>query len=353
MSRPPAAADGAPLASRLQRAWLGRGPLACALWPLSLLYGALAFLRRSAYRRGWRRARRMPVPVVVVGNVVAGGAGKTPVAIALVRHLQAQGRRPGVVSRGYGRRTGGCRAVQADSAALEVGDEPLLIHRATGAPLVVARRRAEAAEALLAAHPEVDIIVCDDGLQHLALARDVEVVVFDDRGAGNGWLLPTGPLREPWPRRPAAGVPQLLLHTGVHPAFAGWRAPRALARHAVRADGSRVALADLRGQPVQAVAGIAYPEGFFSMLRSAGVQPAYTLGLADHADFTGWQPPAGGALPLLCTEKDAVKLWATHPQALAVPLECTPEPAFLAALDAALVPLSSGAASPPHPTDHG
>src|SRR5690606_24360938 len=125
----------------------------------------------------------------------------TPVTLALVRHLRDRGWHPGVVSRGYGRRTRDVREVLPASSPAEVGDEPLLIARAAGVPVFVGRQRAQAGRALLAAHPRTDILVCDDGLQHLALARDLEVCVFNDEGAGNGWLLPAGPLREPWPRR--------------------------------------------------------------------------------------------------------------------------------------------------------
>ncbi len=205
----------------LQRAWLHRGLLACLLWPFSLLYRAIAALRRLAYRRGWKTAHSVGVPVIVVGNVVAGGAGKTPVVMAVVRHLQARGLAVGVVSRGYGRRTQDGREVRAESDPRDVGDEPLLVQRTTGAPVVVDRDRVAAARRLLAAHPEVRVIVSDDGLQHLALGRDVEICVFDDRGVGNGWLLPAGPLREPWPR-----ACDLVLHTGDRPAFAGFAARR-------------------------------------------------------------------------------------------------------------------------------
>jgi len=314
----------------LQRAWLTRGALARLLWPLSQVYGAIAALRRALYRGGLLATHRMRVPVIVVGNVIAGGAGKTPVVIALVEHLRARGLAAGVISRGYGRRTDDCREVHADSDVRDVGDEPALIRRRTGAPVFVARRRAEAARALLDAHPGTQVLVSDDGLQHLALARDIEVCVFDDRGIGNGWLLPAGPLREPWPR-PC----DLVLHTGERPAFAGHTAPRALADHALASDGTRVPLAALAGEPLHALAGIAQPTRFFDMLRARGLTLAACTALPDHHDFEAWTPPADGHR-LLCTEKDAPKLWRRAPQALAVPLESTPEPAFFAALDAKL-----------------
>lgn len=322
--------------SRLQQAWLQRGLLARLLWPLSRLYGAIAALRRTLYRLQWLSTDEVGVPIIVVGNVVAGGAGKTPVVMAVVRHLQAQGWQVGVVSRGYGRATADCREVLGDSSARDVGDEPALIHRATGAPVFVAARRAEAARALLAHHPSTQLIVSDDGLQHLALARDIEICVFDDRGIGNGWLLPAGPLREHWPR-----ACDLVLHTGQHPAFAGPAAQRALAPDALGRDGERIPLAALAAEPVIALAAIAKPDAFFDMLRERGLTLAQAIALPDHHDFDGWQRPSGLHWRLLCTEKDAVKLWRHAPDALAVPLVFTPEPAFFAALDAKLAKLSS------------
>jgi tetraacyldisaccharide 4'-kinase len=329
----------------LQRAWLGRGPLARALWPLALVFGALAALRRGLYRSGLlRTAAPLPVPVIVVGNVLAGGAGKTPLVIALVQHLQQRGWRPGVVSRGYGRQGSDHRLLTSASTPQDVGDEPLLIAHATQAPTAVGPRRPEAARRLLAAHPEVDVIVCDDGLQHYALARDIEVVAFDERGTGNGWLLPAGPLREHWPRR----GDEIVLHTGSRPAPAlageGFRAQRALAGYAIGAEGARQPLADWRGASVIALAGIAKPEAFFEMLRAQGLRLAHTQALPDHADFRAWKRPPGADpnLPLLCTEKDAVKLWPQERKALAVPLLFTPEPGFFAAIDQRLAAVLRG-----------
>lgn len=310
--------------------WQRRGPLAWLLWPVSLLMQALVRLRQGLYLSGFLRRHELPVPVVIVGNVVAGGAGKTPVVMALVQHLRARGLHPGVISRGYGRRTRDCREVRQDSPAHEAGDEPALIRRRTGAPVFVARRRIDAARALLQAYPETDVLVSDDGLQHLALARDIEICVFDDRGAGNGMLLPAGPLREPWPR-----YVDLVLHTGNRPAFTGYTSQRALAPQAVRSDGSRVSLLSLTldGRPLLAVAGTARPQAFFDMLQSLGLPLSLTIARPDHDDYANWQRPRDRDYTLLCTEKDALKLWAHHPDALAVPLEFAPEPAFFDALD--------------------
>lgn len=311
----------------LQRAWERRGPLAMLLWPLSQVYRLLSLLHRSSFRLGLARAERLPVPVLVVGNVVAGGAGKTPVVLAVLEHLRARGIRAGVIARGYGRIAPDCREVQPGSDPRDVGDEPLLLRRRADVPVFVASRRAEAGRALLAAHPATRLLVCDDGLQHRALARDIELCVFDARGTGNGWLLPAGPLREPWPR-----PVDLVLAHGAPPGIGGFRIDRRLAHEAVRADGARMPLADLRREPVVALAGIARPDAFFAMLREQGLQLAGAIALPDHAPLAA-APPGTEGRTLVCTEKDAVKLWRHRPDAWAIPLEAVPEPAFWPALD--------------------
>ncbi len=177
--------------------WSRRGVPSTLLLPLSWLYGRLSARR---LRAGARTAWKAPVPVVVVGNILVGGTGKTPVTIAVCQALQARGWHPGIVSRGYGVTVGPePRLSDAGGDAPRLGDEPALIHTATGAPVAVHPRRARAAATLLAAHPEVDVLIADDGLQHTALARDLELIVQDGRGVGNGRLLPAGPLREPRP----------------------------------------------------------------------------------------------------------------------------------------------------------
>jgi len=358
----------APLPRRgWQRVWQGRGVLAWALLPLAGLHGLLLGLRRRGYALGWLRSHKLPVPVVVVGNVVVGGAGKTPTVIALLAHLHAHGWTPGVISRGHGRRTHGVLEVLPDTPTHDSGDEPALIRQRSGVPVFVARERVEAGRALLAAHPAVDLLVCDDGLQHWALERDVAIAVFDERGTGNGWLLPAGLLREPWPSRRgpdhvgAARGPDLVLHQraerpGARPA-AGPSAPcgpplpmppglpcfcatRRLADSATNAAGARADLRTGFGQGVTAVAGIAQPTVFFQQLRQRGLSLSQCIALPDHApvsDYAALIPPAPGAL--LCTEKDAVKLFAlaraegAADRVWAVPLELTLEPAFLQALD--------------------
>jgi tetraacyldisaccharide 4'-kinase len=292
----------------LRRAWLRRGPIAWLLLPVTLAYACASALHRALYRFGVRT---------------------TPVAIAIVQHLQGRGLQVGVISRGYGRAARDCQEVTAASEASAVGDEPLLIHRRTGAPVVVAASRADAARHLLAAHPAVRVLVSDDGLQHHALARDIEVCVFDTRGTGNGWLLPSGPLREAWPRSV-----DFVLRPASLAALGGHAVVRALG-DAVRADGQRRPLAGFAGAPVDAMAGIADPEAFFAMLRAAGLDLAITLPLPDHHAFDGSEAPAV-ARPLLVTEKDAVKLWRFRPDAWAVPLAVEVDAAFWPAFDAAL-----------------
>jgi len=318
----------------LQQAWLRRGATARLLLPLAWLFGLLAALRRGLYRTGILSSTRLPVPVVVVGNVVAGGAGKTPVVLALLEHLRARGLRAGVVSRGYGREGNSCHDVADGDTARVAGDEPLLLRRKAGVPVVVGASRVEAARALLAAHPMVQVIVCDDGLQHLALARDIEIVVFDARGAGNGWLLPAGPLREPWPRR----ADLVLRPDEAAAAIAGCRLRRTLAGHALRGDGKRAPLDSLGGQPCTALAGIASPEAFFTMLRERGLQLQQAVALPDHYDFESNPGLWNAGSHLICTEKDAVKLWRVRPDAWAVPLHLEIEPAFWERLDALLAP---------------
>ena len=246
-----------PLSARITDAWQHKGLLACALLPLSWIYASLGSLRRSLYRAGVLKTWRAPVPTVVVGNVIAGGAGKTPVTIHLVQALQAKGWRPAVISRGYGRDSSGGPAaleVTAHSDPREVGDEPLLIAQRTNAPVFVANKRAAAAQAALLAHKDINVLICDDGLQHLALARDLEIAVFNRQGVGNGWQLPAGPLREPWPRPLDIALfadepPARLAHSGA----AAWQVVRQLADFAIAKNGHHIPLVSLRGRRIHAV----------------------------------------------------------------------------------------------------
>lgn len=322
------------LAAFFRQTWQRRNLLTWLLWPLSLVYRLLLVLHQLGYRWGWRRSQHPGVAVVVVGNVVVGGGGKTPVVMALVRHLQARGWHPGVIARGYGRKNKDCRIVQHDSTAAQVGDEPLLIAHTCGVPVAVARQRFDAARALLAQYPDTNVIVCDDGLQHWALARDVTVCVFNDQGVGNGCLLPAGPLREPWPRSV-----DCVVYAGDSPpppsAAPQFPAQRQLAAYAQRSDGSCIDLSNLPERPLIALAAIARPEDFFQMLRSQGLSLAETIALPDHFDFVGWQAPSYTHI-LLCTEKDAAKIWHCYPDALAVPLQVKIALGFFTTIDHAL-----------------
>lgn len=314
----------AALERALTTAWYRRRTPPPALLPLSAVYAGLSALAALPWRFGWRRPWRAPCPVVVVGNLVAGGAGKTPTVIALVEALRAAGRQPGVVSRGHGRRTTGVQVADGTQDAGMLGDEPWLIRRRTGVPLAVGERRVEAAAALLRAHPTVDVIVADDGLQHRALARDAELWVFDERGAGNGALIPAGPLRQRLPGRLPDGAFVVYNADAPTTSLPGPLAERALSGAVALADwhaGAPMDPALLRdlaarsaaGAPMLAAAGIAAPQRFFGMLAATGIRCA-TLPLPDHADLS--QPPwPPSTADLLCTEKDAAKLDPAHPGA--------------------------------------
>ena len=288
----------------LADAWQRRGLLACLLLPLSLLYRALVALRRGLFMAGWLRQHTLPVPVIVVGNIYVGGTGKTPLVIWLVGQLRRHGFRPGVISRGYGARVDAVTEVSERSAPAEVGDEPLLIAHKTGVPVVVGRRRVQAAQQLLQQHPDTDVIVSDDGLQHYALGRALEIQLSDARGHGNGWLLPAGPLREPPSRRS-----DFYVGNGVLPAAGGYRM-QLTGDHAEQvADRSqRLALAAIPAAArVTAAAGIGHPQRFFDMLAAHGVHVAQTIALPDHFDFSRNPFTEIDADFILITDKDAVK----------------------------------------------
>ena len=303
------------------------------LLPLAWLFGALIALRRGLYGLGILKATRLRVPVVMVGNLTVGGSGKTPLVIFLVAALAARGFTPGVISRGYGTKggtkggsTGGSkgaasgemrdspREVHGDSTPEEVGDEPLLIRRKTGVPVFVGAARAQVALALLAAHPAVDLIISDDGLQHLALARDFEIAVFDARGAGNGALLPAGPLREPLRR--AARLDALVSNGAAMHAIAPGRASIAMRLvpgdfHSLSDAGRHMAPADFvrmqpRGAPVAAVAGIGNPARFFATLRELGLDISEHA-FPDHHAYRRADLAAISADVIVMTEKDALK----------------------------------------------
>lgn len=292
----------------IERIWSGRSALYLLLLPLSLLYGLVSNLLRLSYVWGWRKAWRAPVPVVVVGNLTAGGNGKTPLAIWLVQALQQRGLRVGVVSRGYGGKAARYPLVlDAETLPQEAGDEPVLIYQRTGAAVAVSPSRREAIEALLSNSP-LDIIITDDGLQHYALARDVEIVVVDgERRFGNGWWLPAGPMRERAGRLSSVSA---VINNG------GTPEPGELAMRLVPGPAinllSGEACPPVALENVVAMAGIGHPPRFFNTLSQLGVKPIKEVVFADHQNYTAQtlNALAGDGQTLLMTEKDAVKVRA-------------------------------------------
>lgn len=297
----------------LNELWYGDAPGAALLAPLELLFRTAVTVRNRAYDAGWRRAVRIPRPVVVVGNLTVGGTGKTPLVTWLARRLSGRGLRVGIASRGYGSAAREPRVVDRDTDWREVGDEPVLIARRTRCPTVVSRDRVAAARALV--EQGVDVILCDDGLQHRRLARDCEIVVVDGaRGLGNGRLLPAGPLREPAARlgRAAAivvngepGARAAAVLESVHvPVLRMELVPDAV--HAVNGGQTPRPLESFRGTAVHAVAGIGNPARFFAQLRARGLD-VIEHPFPDHHPFTAEDLAFGDTLPVLMTEKDAVK----------------------------------------------
>ena len=351
---PPADLRGR-LGDRFERIWADRGGASNTLLPLSWIFALLVAARRLLHRHGWLAAHHLPVPVVVVGNLLVGGAGKTPATIAIVDLLRRHGRAPGIVSRGYGRDDDAVREVGPTSDVRSVGDEPLVLARRTGVPVFVGRDRVAAGHALLQAHPSVDVVVSDDGLQHLGLGRDLEVLVFDERGVGNARLLPAGALREPLPL--AAKPGRLVLYNAAKATtpLAGFVGERALAG-VVGLDAwwqgaapTLAALEALRGKPVVAAAGLARPGRFFAMLRQHGLD-VIELALPDHHDFRTlpWPITTGD---VIVTEKDAVKIDAARRLGTRIwvaALDFKPEPAFEEALLALLPRLDTLPTHPPN-----
>jgi tetraacyldisaccharide 4'-kinase len=309
------------LSARLQAIWYGGATPPWPLRALARVFGLAVVLRRAAYARGLCRSRRVAKPVIVVGNLTVGGSGKTPLVIWLAQQLRERGLRPGVVLRGYGGVAVAGRVpclVTPDSDVAVVGDEALLLRLRTGVPVVVGRDRVGAAERLIAAG--VDVIIADDGLQHLRLARDFEIAVIDGaRGLGNRYLLPAGPLREPGER--LARVDAVVINGGAGSALEA----AAAAAHAVAGappgfvmrlngewlrtlagTGAPVALSSLAGRRVHAVAGIGNPARFFAQLAAAGLE-VIAHAFPDHHRFRAAELEFGDDLPLLMTEKDAVK----------------------------------------------
>ncbi|MCF7521412.1 tetraacyldisaccharide 4'-kinase [Neisseria sp. ZJ106] len=335
--------------------------LSCLLKPFSLLFACVAAQRRRAAAKGRLKSERLPVPVVVVGNIHAGGTGKTPIVAALVSALQQRGVKVGIISRGYGRKSREVYVLNQHSSAADAGDEPLLLYRKTGAPTAVGSRRAEAGRALLAAYPDIELIVADDGLQHYALQRDIEIAVFPSADVGRSGLdvLPNGPLREPLQRlnsvdaivisgggsaqklsaaahfcsRIEAGEiyrlnnPQQKWHAGrlkmSEASFCAAKTESFAKMSEASFSEAKMSAANFSAAKTEsfsptntnetnpaptiaALAGIAKPQRFFDTLASLGITPAQTVILPDHAEIREQDLPQADRV--LITEKDAVKL---------------------------------------------
>lgn len=322
----------------LEREWQRLGGGALVFLPLALLFGAAVALRRVLYRARLLPAWRAPVPVIVVGNITVGGSGKTPLAMEILEILQRRGLNPGVVARGYGRVPPreadplGVVRVYPDIATPEhFGDEPVLIARRSRVPVYISPDRPAAARALLEAHPEVDVLVSDDGLQHYALERDVEIAVVDaERRFGNGLLLPSGPLREPIAR--LASVDAVVVNGATDQRFAERQFAMRLGheRFVALASNDEVSPGEFevmaRGRAVAAVAGIGNPDRFFEHLARLGVRAKATA-FPDHHDFQPADLRLRGAELVVMTEKDAVKcaafadarMWSMRVEAILPP----------------------------------
>jgi tetraacyldisaccharide 4'-kinase len=293
------------------RHWDRRGAVAWLLWPASLVFGAVVFFRRLFFKLHVFKSHNAGIPVIVVGNLTAGGSGKTPLVLRIVDILREHRWKPGIVSRGYGGTARHPREANIASDPAEVGDEPILLARRSGCPVWVAPNRVAACRALREQHPECDVIVTDDGLQHYALARDIEICVVDGRGFGNGFLMPAGPLRESPSRLGSVGA--VVMHEVKGVAVHG---AKGVAGHAMRLEGDKLvcmanahdvrAAKSFAGEKVHAVAGIGDPKRFFLHLARFGMKPV-PHPFPDHHSFTADDLDFGDAAPVVMTEKDAVK----------------------------------------------
>jgi len=305
--------------------WYRRAALARLLWPASLAFGFVVSIRRLLYRARLLKSAHPGIPVIVVGNLVAGGSGKTPLALWIAELLRSKGWSPAIVSRGHGASVGAPRAATIASEASEVGDEPIVLARRSGCPVWVGPERVRVIEALRAQHPEVNVLVLDDGLQHYRLRRDLEIAVVDARGFGNGFLLPAGPLREPASRLKT--VDAVVAHgTGAVKGFSMVLEGEAL--HRMTDSRDRWPLKSLAGQSVHAVAGIGDPNRFFIQLGRAGLK-VVPHPFPDHHRFEPRELEFGDGAPVVMTEKDAVKLrGAARPQWWVFPVTAKLDPAF-------------------------
>ena len=299
--------------------WMRRGALAWLLWPASLLFGVAVLVRRF-----FTRSLTAGIPVVVVGNLVVGGSGKTPLVLWIAEHLRGHGWHPAIVSRGYPLKIATPRAATIASEAAEVGDEPIVLARRSGCPVWVGADRVAVIRALREQHPEVDVVLLDDGLQHYRLARDLEIAVVDARGFGNGFLLPAGPLREPVSR--LRSVDAVVSHGARVPGYA--MALEGAELHRMTDARERKPARAFAGAKVHAVAGIGDPDRFFLHLARLGLKPV-PHPFPDHHAFAPQELEFGDGLPVVLTEKDAVKLRAVaRPQWWVLPVTAKLDPAF-------------------------
>jgi tetraacyldisaccharide 4'-kinase len=306
------------------RHWYHRGLSAWLLWPLSWIFRIAVATRRLLY---WLRvlpSKHPGIPVIVVGNLTAGGTGKTPLVIWIAEYLKKKGWSPGIVSRGYGAHIDVPRAATIADDAATVGDEPILLSRRSGCPVWVGADRPRVIAALRDAHPDIDVIVLDDGLQHYRLRRDVEIAVVDARGFGNGFLLPAGPLREPASR---LGSVDAVVSNGA--AMKGYAMQlKGIEVHRMTDAADRRPAAAFAGQKVHAVAGIGDPNRFFLHVAKLGVKLA-PHPFPDHHRFDAKDLDFGDDAPVLMTEKDAVKLRrAAKPNWWVLPVTAELDPAF-------------------------
>jgi tetraacyldisaccharide 4'-kinase len=312
------------------RYWYRRGAVAWLLWPASVVFAFLVFVRRLFFRMKLLKSVHPGIPVIVVGNLTVGGSGKTPLVLWIAEFLGARGWSPAIVSRGYGAPAAAPRAATVLSEPEEVGDEPVVLARRSGCPVWVGPDRASVIEALRAQHPEVDVVVLDDGLQHYRLRRDVEIAVVDSRGFGNGFLLPAGPLREP--RRRLRSVDAVVFHGISKSANSGSKTfemdLEGEVAHRMTDARDRRPLAAWRGRKVHAVAGIGNPNRFFVHVGRLGPKVA-PHPFPDHHRFKPEELEFGDEAPVLMTEKDAVKL-RRHARAgwWVLPVSAKLEPAF-------------------------
>lgn len=305
--------------------WERRGAIAWLLWPASLVFRAVVFLRRLLYRLRILRSEHPGIPVIVVGNLTVGGSGKTPLVLWIAQLLKSNGWSPAIVSRGYGSKGRMPRAATIASQPEEVGDEPVVLARRSGCPVWVGPDRVEVIRTLRARHEEVDVVILDDGLQHYGLRRDIEIALVDGRLFGNGFLLPAGPLREPSSR--LRSVDAVVAHgTAAAKGFSMVLEGDTLYRMTDARDGRPAAA--FKGASVHAVAGIGNPSRFFLHLRTLGLRPV-PHAFPDHHPFKPGDLDFGDESPVVMTEKDAVKLrGAAQPNWWVLPVTARLDPAF-------------------------